>query len=306
MTLRLNINLDPNYVTGIIDGEGCFYVTFQKHSECVTGWNVRAGFTIGMHQRDLALLEQIKAHFGVGNVYLQSKKAYQYRVTSIKDLINVIIPHFIKYPLITQKRADFELFRQIVCLINHKKHVTLEGLLQIISIKAAMNSGLSDTLKAAFPNINPVSRPLVSFSGIPSPYWLAGFVDAEGCFMIRSLKSSTHKLGVCIRLTFTVNQHSRDNRLIEGLVGYLGCGSYYPSLSLNQVEFRVSKNSEINKILLFFDKYAIQGAKSADYADFKRAAELMKEKAHLTELGIKELLLIKAGMNKGRAQDSSE
>jgi hypothetical protein len=100
-----------------------------------------------------------------------------------------------------------------------------------------------------------------------------------------------------------VSQHSRDAQLIEGLVEYLGCGKYYPSLSLNKVEFRVSKNTEINKILLFFDKYAIQGAKTVDYLDFKRAAELMKEKAHLTEQGLKEILLIKAGMNKGRTQD---
>jgi hypothetical protein len=126
-------------------------------------------------------------------------------------------------------------------------------------------------------------------------------VDAEGCFMIKRLTSSTHKLGICIRLNFTITQHSRDAQLIEGLVEYFGCGNYYPSLSLDRVEFRVSKNTVINKLLLFFDKYAIQGTKSADFSDFKRAAELMRGKAHLTEQGLKELLLIKAGMNKGRA-----
>jgi hypothetical protein len=170
MTLSLNIRLDSYFVTGLIDGEGCFYVTFQKHPECVTGWNVRAGFSIGMHKRDKALLEKIKAHFGVGKIYPQGKNAYQYRVTSIKDLINVLVPHFIKYPLLSQKRADFDLFRQIVNLINDKKHLTMEGLLQIINIKAAMNSGLSDTLKAAFTNINPVTRPKVPVLRIPSPY----------------------------------------------------------------------------------------------------------------------------------------
>lgn len=122
--------------------------------------------------------------------------------------------------------------------------------------------------------------------------------------MIKRLSSSTHKLGICIRLNFTINQHTRDASLIRGFVEYFGCGIYSRSLSLNHVEFRVSKNTDINKIVLFFDKYPLIGAKSADFADFKRAAELMKERAHLTEQGLKELLLIKAGMNKGRAYKS--
>ena len=111
--------------------------------------------------------------------------------------------------------------------------------------------------------------------------------------MVKSLKSSTHKLGICIRLNFTVNQHSRDAELIKGLVKYLGCGKYYPSLSLDQVEFRVSRNTEIGDITLFFERYPLQSAKLADFANFNQVAGLIKEKAHLTEQGIKEILLQK-------------
>lgn len=162
--------LDPYYITGLSDGEACFYITFQKHSELVTGYQVRAGFSIGMHQRDKVLLEQIKLYFGVGEIFKQGKTAYQYRVSSLESLTNVIIPHFIKYPLITQKRADFELLTLVIDLMNNRKHQTLEGIQQIINIKASMNNGLSDTLKDSFFNINPVPRPKVEFSGIPSPH----------------------------------------------------------------------------------------------------------------------------------------
>jgi len=37
-----------------------------------------------------------------------------------------------------------------------------------------------------------------------------------------------------------------------------------------------------------------------DYLDFKRVAELMKTKDHLTTLGLKKIKEIKEGMNKGR------
>ena len=116
------------------------------------------------------MLSQIQSHFGgVGEINKYTKNAYQYRVISLQDLINVIIPHFIKYPLNTQKRADFELLLMVVELMIQKKHVTLEGLQQIINIKASMNLGLSDALKSAFPNFIQVERPKVELIERPDP-----------------------------------------------------------------------------------------------------------------------------------------
>lgn len=119
---------------------------------------------------------------------MKNDNSITYLVTSIKDL-QVIREHFDKYPLITKKRADFELWIQIFSLIKNRKHLTVEGLNKIVGIKASINLGLSDTpsgnnLKAAFPYIFPVQRP----DGVPSdfrikdPNRLAGFVAAEGCF----------------------------------------------------------------------------------------------------------------------------
>jgi hypothetical protein len=87
-----------------------------------------------------------------------------------------------KYPLITQKRADYELFKQAFNLISHKEHLTPEGLRKLVAIKGSINRGLSDELKAAFPNTKLVSRPAFDFTGILDPNWVAGFVDGEGCF----------------------------------------------------------------------------------------------------------------------------
>jgi hypothetical protein len=81
------------------------------------GWVVELNFQIGLHQNDRPLLELIQLFFGVGKIYKLGKDAIQYRVTSHKDLA-VIIDHFKNYPLITQKRADFELFKQALELIQ--------------------------------------------------------------------------------------------------------------------------------------------------------------------------------------------
>ena len=79
-------------------------------------------------------------------------------VQSLKE-ISVVINHFKRYPLLTKKSEDFKLFSQIVTLISQKKHLTLSGLDEIISLKASMNLGLSALLKTAFPYNIPVIRP---------------------------------------------------------------------------------------------------------------------------------------------------
>jgi len=92
-----------------------------------------------------------------------------YTVSSIKD-IAVIIAHFSDYPLITQKRADFELFKRAVTIIQRGDHLTLEGLQEIVNLRASLNKGLTDVLKTSFPETISVSRPLVENNVIPHPY----------------------------------------------------------------------------------------------------------------------------------------
>jgi hypothetical protein len=112
-----------------------------------------------------------------GSIYKQGEDSIHYQVSSLLDLTNVIIPHFEKYPLITYKRADFILFKQAVDLINRGEHLTMlaQGLRKLIGIKVSINSGLSEKLKKAFPNIIPVPRPLVVYQKIKDPNWFAGF-----------------------------------------------------------------------------------------------------------------------------------
>ena len=89
-------------------------------------------------------------------------------VLSLRDL-KVIINHFDNYPLITKKQADYLLFKQVLNFINNKQHLTDSGLNEIVSIKALMNLGLSDKLKAAF-KIIPVDKPCVLNFKIKDPH----------------------------------------------------------------------------------------------------------------------------------------
>ena len=162
-------------------------------------------FTIQLHIKDLYLLEKIPAFFGVGVITKKSKSnSVVYSVQYLKDLNLAIIPHFEKYPLLTQKQADFTIFKEVINLMNKGEHLTKDGLDKIINIKASINKGLSEQLKEQFTNVVLVQRPKVEISPLVSdPNWLvsaapalkpasflhpygwseAGFTEAEWCFL---------------------------------------------------------------------------------------------------------------------------
>ena len=300
----INHQLHPYFITGFSDGESCFHVVIQKSLTHKTGWRVCPTFSIHVHTKDKALLKKILAYFGVGEIRKSGKNSYQFTVRDSKGL-KVIIGHFDKYPLLTKKLADYLLFKRIVKLMEGKEHLTLEGLQEVINIKASMNKGgLPEGLKPVFPETKPVQRPVVELRSIPDPNWLVGFTDAEGCFMIKITKSSTNKVGLQVLLKFQVTQHFRDNELIKSFIAYLGCGNVelYPGgLAVN---FIVSKFTAISeKIIPFFDRYQLQGEKRLNYLDLVKVAELMRNKSHLTPEGIEHIRLIKSGMNRKRNSD---
>jgi len=187
--------LNPNYVTGFIDGEGCFLVVISSDSKFKTGYRVKSTFQIGVHEKDFALLEQIKLFFGVGKITKLGAESIQYRVSGLNDL-NIILDHFDNYPLLTYKHADYLLFKEVINLMKEGKHLTLEGLNRIISIKASLNRGeISEALNLSFSNLEPALRPEVQNRNMLDFHWLAGFTDAEGCFFIVLKKSPGSKLG---------------------------------------------------------------------------------------------------------------
>ena len=129
-------NLNPYLVTGYCDAEGSFYIGITKESQYRTGYRVRTVFSISIHPRDRALLEKIQKYFRVGRVIVRSDGYIQFRVDSIKDLLQ-ILAHFDKYPLLTKKRFDYDYFKQVIALILRKKHLTTEG-----QIRLSLNSSM--------------------------------------------------------------------------------------------------------------------------------------------------------------------
>ena len=116
-----NYSIDPWFITGLFDAESSFVVTILKNPRYKTGWNVQARVQIKMHEIDRTLMEKNQEFFpqlcgsqrGIGYISKANNNlAVEFRVSTLNDIANVIIPHFDKYPLISKKQADFILLKK--------------------------------------------------------------------------------------------------------------------------------------------------------------------------------------------------
>ncbi len=129
------------YVTGFVDGEGSFLVSFSKRPSLKTGLEVRPSLSVSQHKRNLRILQRIQALLCCGGIrFDQHDQTYKFEVRSLHDLSSKVIPYFRKYPLQTTKAQDFERFVDICLLMKANRHRVRDGLEQILSIAYSMNN----------------------------------------------------------------------------------------------------------------------------------------------------------------------
>jgi hypothetical protein len=142
--------LSADYIVGLVDGEGCFYVNVPKSERYNAGARVELGFYIKMQEKDRPVLERVKQTIGCGAVYYQKEtrpnhcQCFRYTVTAHRDVLDKIIPFFLRHPLqCPSKLKNFRIFSKIVELVRQRKHLTEEGVRQIRLYKTQMNQRTS-------------------------------------------------------------------------------------------------------------------------------------------------------------------
>ncbi|OQX26535.1 MAG: endonuclease [Desulfobacteraceae bacterium IS3] len=135
------MKLDAQWITGFVDGEGCFHVSVNPHEDMKTGFQVLPEFTVVQHRRDVQVLHALKEYFGCGVVRVNHGDRMAYRVRGKQHLLERIVPFFVKHPLKTGKYVDFKKFRRILLKMGKDEHLTAEGVEEIRTIAAQMNRG---------------------------------------------------------------------------------------------------------------------------------------------------------------------
>jgi hypothetical protein len=134
------MSLNPWWVTGFVDGEGCFTIQInrskgnpEKGRKPYT--QVQLIFAVTQGAKSLFTLELLQQFFqGKGTIQANPRKdnhkepLYIYRIRGMDDIGQLVIPHFTQYPLQTAKRNDFAVFSQAFQMMQAQQHLSESGI----------------------------------------------------------------------------------------------------------------------------------------------------------------------------------
>ena len=135
--------LDPLWVVGFVDGEGCFSVSIHRNdlARPTGGWQVQSTFQVSQHRDHRDILEDLVRFFGCGNVRSKGQRSRVdvYAVHSSRQLLDRIIPFFEANEL-RVKRDDFESFAFITRAIRTRSHHRPDVFTEVVRRAYSMNA----------------------------------------------------------------------------------------------------------------------------------------------------------------------
>ena len=248
---KSNINFE-NWLVGVVDGDGTFHFSTDKNGKWVFH------FKIAQSSYNLRLLYYIKFMVGVGQVSVPADGNAEYRVRDVKNIINYIIPIFDKYPLLTSKYFNYELFRQAAFIFNDKNISLSERHLLLSELKLKKMPEIY--ISPAWSKINYLLNNLEEASSVVSKSWIIGFTEAEGSFYLvtKSLNRIVHgfeitqkldkivldAIGLILGISVTTKKTyftvgTTNSKSISNIISYYTNTSTYVRKGMKSLEFRI-------------------------------------------------------------------
>ena len=129
-----------SYISGYVDGEGCFTVSIAPRPTLRVGWEVRPSLSVSQNGDRSEVLLEIQRYFGCGTLRPdRSDRTIKWEIRSLPMLRSAIIPHFREYPLRSGKQRDFESFADICERMARGEHHFRTGLSEIVRLAGTMN-----------------------------------------------------------------------------------------------------------------------------------------------------------------------
>jgi hypothetical protein len=130
----------PSYISGYVDGEGCFTVSIAPRPTLLVRWEVRPSVSVSQNVDRSEVLLDIQRYFGCGTLRPdRSDRTLKWEVRSLPLILERVVPHFKRYPLRSGKQRDFELFANICERMARGDHLVRPGLSEIVRLAGAMN-----------------------------------------------------------------------------------------------------------------------------------------------------------------------
>ena len=128
------------YLAGFADGEGSFNISFRKRSDYLLPWKISACFNIS--QKERPILELFQQRLGCGTLRSRPDGVWYYEVNTLGELREKVVPFFQRFPFLSEKKKrDFHIFEHMIVLLSAKRHLSQEGVIEILQLRRTMNNG---------------------------------------------------------------------------------------------------------------------------------------------------------------------
>jgi hypothetical protein len=160
------------WIVGFVDGEGCFSVPIQRNSKTLT-WQVQPQFVVVQGASSVSALELLRDYFDCGRINANRRTdnhrepMYRYVVRRFRDLDEIIVPFFERYPLLTSKRENFGKFVDVLKLMKQRRHLSTDGLLEIARIVETMNRRKPSSVRRILRDHTPATSNEVKIWSVP-------------------------------------------------------------------------------------------------------------------------------------------
>lgn len=201
-----NTNIEfEQWLVGVTDGDGTFHFSESKPQSWVLY------FKISQSSYNLRMLYHIKKLLGVGQVLVEPNGDAEFRIRNTEKIVQHIIPIFDKYPLLTSKYYNYDLFKQVSKI---KTNSFLSKAQKHILISELKNKVRPDNyISPAWNIVNNNVTCLTQAQTVMSKSWLIGFTEAEGSFYL--VKKSINRMAHAFEIT------QKLDKIVLNAIGFL-------------------------------------------------------------------------------------
>ena len=250
----------PSYITGLYEGDGYIYI--PKNPRTSKGQLQYSSFQLTLPQKDFPQLSTLSTYFERCSIQKKSDaRAYVLNVNSIKDMIKV-------YNLLNGNIKTNNKYQQLQNLYTY------------------LNSKLNISLPPQLP---------INNAAIGSNYWLSGFIEAEGCFYIRTTKTQER---IRVSFEFSLVQNEINKSLIESIANFLEVPQSRIE-NKNQYRVRTTSFRSVELLCAYMRSHQIFGSKWMDYQDWESGYKYHREIDNIQQSYLFNVDL-KTGMNSNR------
>jgi hemolysin-activating ACP:hemolysin acyltransferase len=295
MNKKRTFNMSSEWLTGFTQSDGSFVVSFENYKEGIPV-RTRCIFNLTQSKEELELFNEIQKFLGVGIVH-KNRENVTYTVSSIKDIIEVIIPLFDNNNLRGSKLLSYKIFKEVALMMQNKKHLTLEGIIQIIDFAYFMNKETSlrteDSKKllinnlelkyGKIPKVSKIFLPNENFKELPiSLEFVRGLIDGDGSFNL-AFRTNRRRIDA----NFTVITELSSSSVLTELVEFFDCGTVY-NLKSASARYQVQSIDQIlEKILPKLSNIKFNTIKQEHYETTIKVCKLIKSIGYKTDENLK-------------------